>query len=235
MLFIQSSILSRTLMGALMISIAALCSPLCAAAAETDPSVDFRWAFAALTDGGQKAEPITRDAVLKSGDRLKIMIELTRPCFVYVFHFNEKDGLTLLFPYSFQQFSADYRVRRKYYVPRDDAWLQLDQSKGDEVFHLLASGQRLKDLEDAYGAYEAVPAGDPAAKTDAAGKVIELIRAIRKQHREFTSPAERPVAIGGAVREMTPVQDPAQFDIASLADAITSPGLVARTFTIEHR
>jgi hypothetical protein len=235
MLRIQNTKRTFITLCALIFAAAALSFPLRSVAAETDPSVDFRWAFAALTDRGQKAQPITRDTALKSGDRLKIMIELTRPCFVYVFHFNERDGLTLLFPYSFQQFSADYRVRRKYYVPRDEAWLQLDQSKGEEVFHLLASGQRLNDLEDAYGAYEAAPAGDPARKAEAAGKVIELIRAIRKQHREFTSPAERPVAIGGAVRELVPVQDPARFDIDGLADAIISPGLVARTFTIEHR
>ncbi len=200
-----------------------------------DPDVDFRWAMAAIVsseDGKRVVQPVTRDLTLKSGDQLKMMIQLETRCFVYVFHHNSQDGVRLLFPYSLQQFGADYRVHHKYYVPRGEAWFKLDQTPSRETFYLLASARRLNDLEADYQRYESAP---PADKAEAARVVLEKIRALRKEHREFTTPAEKPVRIGGAVRGVGPREDPGGIDIAALADEVSSSGFVARTYTIEHQ
>lgn len=201
--------------------------------APKDPDVEFRWAFAAATTpGGDEPVPVTRDTVLKSGDRLKMMVELRKRCFVYVFHHNPRDGLKLLFPYTLAQFDADYRHDRKYYIPRGEGWFKLDNNPGCESFYLVASAKRLVDIEKDYLRCES---GNPAERAEAARAVLERIRALRKEHREFTSPAERPVPIGGAVREITPGEGPKKVDIASFADEIASTGFIARTYTIEHK
>lgn len=214
--------------------------PFLAVAADAPPSgqpdldVDFHWAFAALTerDGKTAVQPIERDTALRSGDRLKMMVELQRRCFVYVFHYNPRDGLKLLFPYAFPQFDTDYRLRQRYYVPRGDAWFRLDRNTGQEVFYLIASAKRLEELEKAYLRYEAA---GPASAPEAARAVLDQIRELRKQHREISSPAERPIPIGGAVRGVQPVAEPDKFDVAAFADQVLSTGFVARTFTIEHK
>jgi len=196
--------------------------------------VDFRWAFAAMavSDGKTTVQPVAQDITLKTGDQLKMMVELERRCFVYLFHYNPEDGLKLLFPYTLQQFESDYEVHRKYAVPRGEAWFKLDGKTGKEVFYLLASAKRLDSLEKAYLRYESA---EPASKPPAAQAVLDQVRSLRREHRELTGPVERPITIGGAVRGVAPVEDPKRFDIATMADEIISSGFVARTYTVEHR
>ncbi len=205
-----------------------------AGAVRYDPDVDFRWAMVALvpSDGKMAVQPVTKDIALKSGDQLKMMVELETRCFVYVFHHSTQDGVKLLFPYTLQQFGADYRVHHRYYVPRGEAWFKLDRKQGRETFYLLASAKRLSGLEADYLRYESAPLHD---KAEAARAVLDRIRALRKEHREFAAPAEKPVRIGGAVRGVGPVEDPGRIDIAALADEVSSSGFVARTYTIEHK
>ncbi len=199
-----------------------------------DPEVDFRWAFAAMSvqDGKNSMRPVTQDMTLKSGDQLKMMVELQRRCFVYLFHHNQDDGLKLLFPYALQQFEGDYQPNRRYYVPRGEAWFRLDQNPGREVFYLIASSKRLGELEKAYLRYDSAEA---TFKAETAKALLDQIRELRREHRELTSPAERPVPIGGALRSVEKVEDPHRFDIAAFADEVLSTGFVARTYTIEHK
>lgn len=201
------------------------------AAAESD--VQFRWAFAAMTNqDGKSIRPITQDIALQSGDQLKMMVELQLRCFVYIFHYNPQDGLKLVFPYALQQFGTDYQPKRKYYIPRGEAWFKLDGTPGKEVFYLIASAKRLDSLEQAYQRHESAAAPQ---KAEAARAVLDQIRALRKEHIELGAPAERPVPIGGAVRGVEKVEDPSQFDVSALAKDIISTDFMARTFTIEHK
>ena len=127
----------------------------------SDPEVIFRWAFAAMSgqDGKQSMLPVTQDMALKSGDQLKMMVELERRCFVYIFHHNQQDGIKMLFPYALQQFEGDYQPNRRYYIPRGDVWFRLDKNPGREVFYLIASAKRLDELEKAYLRYNSAEAG----------------------------------------------------------------------------
>jgi hypothetical protein len=196
--------------------------------------VDFRWAFAvtSVQDGKIDTQPITRDMVLKSGDQIKMMVELRRRCFVYLFHDNQRDGVKLLFPYVLQQFDTDYQPERRYYIPRGDAWFRLDENPGREVFYLLASAKRLDELEKAYLRHESA---DAHLKAETAKALVDKIRELRREHRELSSPAERPVPIGGTLRGVENGQDPNRFDIAAFADEVLATGFVARTYTIEHK
>ncbi|MEM5788095.1 MAG: DUF4384 domain-containing protein [Syntrophobacteraceae bacterium] len=217
----------------LVIASAALLAVTLASAQQNEPDVGFRWAFGAmiLSDGKKDIQPVVRDMTLKSGDQLKMMIELQKRCYVYLFHYNQHDGLKLLFPYSLQQFDSDYRVKQKYFIPRGEAWFQLDQNPGQESFHLVAASMRLEDLEKDYLRFESA---EKDKKAEAARSVLDRIRALRKEHRELASPAERPVPIGGALRGLQQFPGVDQSDITALADEIASSGFVARTYTIAH-
>jgi hypothetical protein len=224
----SSSLLDRTMPRPLR-----LCSERLPSDPAAYPEVDFRWAFAAKTshDGKSSTQPVTQDMALKSGDQVKMMVELQRKCFVYLFHDNRRDSVKLLFPYALQQFEGDYQPERRYYIPRGEAWFRLDENQGQEVFYLVASAKRLDELEKAYLRHESAEA---ASKVETARALVDLIRELRRQHRELSSPAERPVPIGGTLRSVEKVQDPDRLDIAAFADEILSTGFVARTYTIEH-
>jgi hypothetical protein len=198
------------------------------------PEVDFLWAFAAMSvqDGKNSMLPVKQDMVLKSGDQLKMMVELQNRCFVYLFHHDGGGGIKLLFPYSFRQFEEDYQPNRRYYIPRAEGWFTLDRNQGREVFYLIASAKRQDELEKAYLRYDSA---ESSLKADLARALVDRIKDLRREHRELALPAERPVPIGGALRSFEKVADPKRFDIAAFADEVLSTGFVARTYTIEHK
>lgn len=199
-----------------------------------DEKVGFRWALGALVerDGETRLEPVTRDVSLRSGERFKMMIELQKPCFVYVIHHSAQDQVSLLFPYSLAQLESDYRVGRRYNVPQGDAWFELDQHPGKESLYLLASPDRLRDLE---GLISQHASAETSAKEEVQKKILETIRGLRKQHRELAAPAERPVTIGGTVRELMVPKALELPKLDSIASDLRSNGIIVRTFTIEHK
>ena len=199
-----------------------------------DERVGFRWAFGALVerDGESRLESVTHDASLRSGERFKMMIELQKPCFVYVIHHSAQGQIALLFPYSMTQFETDYRVGRKYSVPEGDAWFELDEHPGKETLYLLAAPERLKELEGLLSRYASAEA---SAGEELQKQILETIRGLRKQHRELAAPAERPVTIGGTVRELMVPEAPGRPKLDSIAVDIRSGGTLVRTFTIEHK
>ena len=205
-----------------------------AVAAQSDADIAFRWAFGVLAgnEANPKLEAITADRALKTGDRLKMMVELKKECFVYVVYHGPQDQVKLLFPYKLSEFASDYQVDKRYYIPQGAAWFELDQQVGAEAFHLLASNQRLAGLEAALSQYETAGQGD---KTELAKRVLAEIREVRKQSRDLATTAERPINIGGNVRGLDrPLGDQGP-DVASLAQEVVAKGSYCRTFTIEHR
>lgn len=204
------------------------------AAGAGDVSVRFRWAFGAIIGGGNspKLKSITQDAVLRSGDKFKMMVELKKKCFVYVIYHNAQGELSILFPYSLSQFTADYEPSKKYYIPRGDAWFQLDDHVGEETLYLLASDERLTEVEYLFNRYETA---DGAKKPEIAGQMIAEIRNIEKQHRDLLAQAERPVIVGGAVRGVERAQGQDPSDVAGISSEISSVEFYSKTFSIQHR
>jgi len=204
-------------------------------AAEGDENdVSFKWALGALvaaTGTERKLEPITRDMNLKAGDQFKMMVEPQKKCFVYVILHTEQEGAKLLFPYTLDQFNADYETSKKYYIPKGDDWLELGEHAGKDTVYLLASNQRLSSIEDLFSHREAA---EPEKKSEISQQILVEIRKLKKQHREFAAPAERPVIIGGAIRGFPKPQPAGRPDVATIATEISSNDFYARTFTLEH-
>jgi hypothetical protein len=199
-----------------------------------DKEVSFRWAFGAIVgpENDRELVAITRDTDLKTGDQIKMYLELEKKCFVYVFYRGSQDEVQMVFPYNLRQFNTDYKTSAKYYIPQGNKWFEMDENGGAEMFYLLASAKRLTELETVYRKYISA---DPGQKQVIAKQVLAKIREIKKRNRKFTTVAERPVAIGGNVRGFKVEGDLSRFDVATLAVEISATDFFSRTFTIEHK
>jgi hypothetical protein len=165
-----------------------------------------------------KQVPVKEDMTLKTGDQLKMFVELRKPCFVYVIHHGARGEIQRLFPYDMQQFTSDYQTSKIYEIPPHDAWFRINEQAGLETFYLLASGQRLTDLEHLLATYDAA---QPAEQPLAAAHILADLRNLLKQHRASVKPG-RPVPIAGNMRK----------GIEGVE--ITAPQFYIETFTIEH-
>ena len=214
------------------VAAALLCAAVAVASAQNAENVSFKWGFGALTGPAKTFVPISRDTMLRSGDELKMYVELVRECYVYVIYEGPKGELSLFFPYSFQQFATDYEVGKNYYVPKGRTWLTFDKTTGKEKFYVLAANVRLTQLEALIGSYQSA---DKDKKPAIAASVISEIRDVRKQFRSFSTLAEKPVTIGGNIRGVGEAEVARRPDVSTIATAITANNFYAKTFTIDHR
>ena len=117
-----------------------------------------------------------------------------------------------------QQFTTDYQTSKIYEIPPNDGWFKLNEQAGLETFYLVASAQRLTDLEQLLATYAAAqPAEQPLAATN----ILAELRNLLKQHRASVKPG-RPVPIAGNMRKGVEGVE------------ITAPQFYIETFTIEH-
>jgi len=196
--------------------------------------VCFRWAFGAIvgTDEDRRLVAVTRDTVLKTGDQLKMLVELKEHCFVYLFYHTGEGDLSMLFPYDLKKFDASYQVLKKYYIPQGNKWFELDEKTGLETFYLLASTKRLLVLEGLYVEYVGA---DTKRKTGIAEEILKKIRQIKKKHRKFAASAEKSIPIGGNVRGIKTGPGERPPDIDPIAAEVSSTHFYSRTFTIDHQ
>ena len=126
-----------------------LTTPRVRAVQKEEKNVCFRWAFGAMVgpENDRRLVAITRDTTLKTGDKLKLLVELQKECFVYVIYHSGQDGALMLFPYELEQFTTDYKTSKRYLIPQGDRWFELDEHVGLEKFYLMASATRLTELE----------------------------------------------------------------------------------------
>jgi hypothetical protein len=209
-----------------------LCAAVAVAGAQNAENVSFKWGFGALTGPAKTFVPISRDTMLRSGDELKMYVELVRECYVYVIYEGPKGEISLFFPYTFKQFTSDYEIGKNYYVPKGRTWLTFDKNTGKEKFYVLAANVRLTQLETLIGSYQTA-ANDQ--KPAIAANIVAEIRDVRKQFRSFSTLAEKPVTIGGNVRGVGEAEAARRPDVSTIATAITANNFYAKTFTIDHR
>jgi len=203
------------------------------ASAQSDENIAFQWAFGAVTGEQNTFVSITRDTMLQSGDDVKMLVNMQRECFVYVIHSGPTDDITLLFPYSLDQFDTDYSTQKNYYIPIGRRWITFDKTTGKERFYLLASNERLTDLERLLTTYEK---SDAAKKGTVSKQIITEIRNVKRRFRSFTTLAEKPVTIGGNIRGIGEEEVTAKRpDVADIMTLISASNFYGKTFTIDHR
>jgi hypothetical protein len=200
---------------------------------QSEGNIGFEWAFGVLKKTKPLAPiPITRDTVLKSGDEIKMMVKLTKDCFIYVVYYDSGGEINLLFPYKISQLQTDYKMDKTYYIPKGRSWMSLDNNTGKEVFFLVASNERLLDLEIKLGNYFSA---EPSSRKPLADEVVSEIRGLRKRYTSFATLAEKPLTIGGNIRSTDTVKVERRPDVSELATEITADNFYSKTFTIDHQ
>ncbi len=204
-------------------------------ALKNDNASRISWAFGAMHAASihPGAVPVTSGMVLSSGDKLKMMIRPRAKCFVYLIYKDSQSNFTMLFPYSPRQFDSDYRIDRSYYVPEGDAWFQLDKRTGRETFYLIASDQRLLDIEYTYEKYAS--SKEAKDKQDLAGQMISELQSITREYFASSSRADLNADRKSLVRGFERAAGADPTDIAGLAREISFNNIYTRTFVIEHK
>lgn len=194
----------------------------------------FQWAFCALrkADNGRHLSVITRDTDLNSGDQIKFFVKLEPPSHLYLIYQSSQHEMSVLFPYRFKQLDSSSAPSEKQYVPQGNQWFELDEHPGQKKIYLLASIQRLFDLEALINQYESA---DNAKKSGLTDKIISEIRNLRKRHLKFRTYAEKPVTIMGDLRGAEPSETVHSKDIADYAVEISTTTFFSRTYTIDHQ
>ncbi|MCE5334727.1 MAG: DUF4384 domain-containing protein [Desulfobacteraceae bacterium] len=205
-----------------------------ASPSETDrKDLKLRLAFCAIRgiSNPPKVEPVTKNMTLASGDKLKVLLEFSRKCFVYLIHENAQGEVALLFPYSIKQFDTDYQTSRKYTVPKGEAWFQLDTSTGLETFYLLASDQRLLDVEYMYQQYASAK---PPEKAELAGRMVSEIRGMGEKY--FASAEKGQILVRNDLsRGFERATGADLTDISGFTREIAFKSFFTETFVVEHR
>lgn len=197
-------------------------------------NICFRWAFGALVgpDKDRRLVAITRDTTLKTGDRLKLLVEIKKKCFVYLIYHSGQNELLMLFPYKTDLFSKHLEIHKKYYIPQGTRWFELDEKAGLETFYLLASIERLSGLEAQMEKYISTEQHERQKLVE---EVLAEIQKAKRKHRTLTAPAERPVSIGGSIRGLDKNKSLGPPDIDPIAEEVSTSNFYSRTFTIDHR
>jgi len=199
---------------------------------QNEANIGFDWAFGALVGKSKTMVSVMHDTTLKSGEEIKMMVKLTKDCFVYVVHQDSKGEVELLFPYKIQQFQSDYVADKNYYVPKGRGWSPFDKNTGKEIFFLIASTERLLDLEVKLGNYFSA---DTSKKQSMASDIVSEIRSVRKHYSTYATIAEKPLTIGGNIRGTEKVEGARRPDVATLATQISAKNFYSKTITIDHQ
>lgn len=196
-------------------------------------NISFRWAFGALTgpQDDRKFVPITKDTVLYSGDQFKMMIELQSECYVYVIFKGSKEEILLLFPDQLYLTEKTLKINQEIFLPNKELWFALDDQAGIEKIFLLASTTPLVKLEELIKKYES---SVPEIRPGITEEIQKFIENSRKQYKQLTAVAEKPIQIGGTFRNVKKSEF-SHLDISAFAIEITEDDFFGRTFTIEHR
>jgi hypothetical protein len=192
------------------------------------------WAFGAIraSSNPPKVEPVRTKMVLSSGDKLKMMIQLRKKCFVYLIHRDSRGDFAMLFPYSAKQFDTDYETARNYYTPKGEAWFQLDSRTGNETFYLIASDQRLLDIEYTYEKYAS---SEESRKQDLAAQMLSELNRITETYLASSAGAEKLADNESALRGFERATGADPTSIAGLAREISFDNIYSETFIVDHR
>ncbi|MBN1699840.1 MAG: DUF4384 domain-containing protein [Spirochaetales bacterium] len=201
----------------------------------TKPSaaLSFKWALVSLDrDGGVWTVDCTPPEVtMNPGDLIKIYIEPIERAFVSLYLLDTENSLHLLFPPEPAFFDDGYEQGKRYTVPEGTEWFSLDEPEGVEYFYLVASAQRLHDLERLTAAYVSLrekTGNDRGEKIQAAQEeILARIRSIGKESSPLAEKEETPVGISGSFRGIEEVA-------GDRGVLVQSNDIYVRTIRIRH-
>lgn len=106
------------------------------------------WAF--FLKGGEgevKSLGFAEAERFAAGDLLRIYLQLQEKTYVYLYLYDSREDLYLVFPPSPDFYAGEFPAWQKFYIPSGRGWFTLDSGNGKERFYLLAANHRLIGLE----------------------------------------------------------------------------------------
>jgi hypothetical protein len=192
----------------------------------TAPDVVFDWA---IVKRGPTGAPVRVEfaerVTVARGDLFKIHLQpIAKNTFIYLFLHDAAGTLSMLFPDRFEAFQERGYTGTPFFIPPGEDWFALDGSTGTERFYLVASSERLKELERLTTALRTAASAEMAT---ARQRVLDEIAALRREHSQLAIAAEKPVAIAGGTRGISDT-------VEKMGTRIEAVRLYARTFRLEH-
>jgi len=86
---------------------------------------------------------IEHGEVLNSGDKYRIILELTTEAYVYLIRLNRKGNFTLAFQEDVLKINPD----KNYSFPKTGKWLHVDKNRRHEKFFFIVSQEDIKDID----------------------------------------------------------------------------------------
>jgi hypothetical protein len=161
---------------------------------------------------------------LKEGDRVKIGFRSDRDARFYVFNYNDTGLFQMIFPD--RGIANELEAGRDYIIPPDD-WLELDDQKNvTERLQVVASLEKIQQLEDLRGAYfepKASAGGSKPKRSKAAVKTRGLLEPVLT--RGFKQKGRK------AVKLDVGAKDP----VETVPMVVTKPGVNVIEFNIIHK
>jgi hypothetical protein len=190
-----------------------------------DAQLAFNWAFVKRAANGSAVPIDFKERVnIAPGDLFKIHIQPIAKAYVYLFLQDAQGDLEALFPEGFDAFASGSYLKTPVFIPEGEDWFTLDNAKGTERFTLIASSERLTQLESLTLALKKASAAGKAAAQQA---VLDEIARQRKAHSSLAAAAEKPVTIAGGTRGIND-------SVRNLATRIEAAGFYYKLFKLEH-
>ena len=189
------------------------------------PDVRFQWALLKREpDGRAKGFATGQRMAAAAGDSIKLTLRPETNLFLYVLLLDSSDALYQLYPARGGAGEAA-PSGREIALPSGDQWFAMDDVKGRETFHILASPQRLASLERALAGLKGL--GEPQ-DVEAQRAVLAEVRTLSRLHSGLAGTAEKPISIAGTVRG-------AEAPDTAAVQEVAGRGFASKIIEVEHQ
>ena len=116
----------------------------------TENAVSFQYGFIGQKPANPDSLFLLEDgSALNSGDQIKLNFEFEKGTYSYVVHLSSQKEYGFLYSSSSQE---DINIAETIFTTL--GWIELDDQKGDEIFYLISTNERLVKLEDLLEKYD---------------------------------------------------------------------------------
>jgi len=190
-----------------------------------DSQIAFRWAFIHQSPNSEnEVIDFAERPTVNSGDKLQIYLRPESEVYLYLFLYDTHKDLYLLFPESPDYYTSTKLEEGDIYIPGKFDWFEWDDSRGTERIYLLASSERLTDIEEKTKRYMNSNQ-DAKLKSQLYDAIVEML----KEKSNLTTPTEKPVAIAGTIRTRG-----SGTDMAGNAILVEAESFYSKTLRLRH-
>lgn len=154
----------------------------------------LEYGFIHTSRGNDEQNLLSVDSpVVGSGDKLQIVVKPHAPLHLYIYLIDSQNELYVLFPSTGEKTSTSL-VENTTYIPGRNQTFVLDNHPGTETFYLLASLDRLADLENATAEF-------CKRKTiKARQRLLDSIIEARREYSSFRVQPQKAESVAGTIR-----------------------------------